>query len=453
MVRSIISVLMLCLMTHAVSAAQNTINDVRVSPDAAKTRIVFDVDTAPDFTYFTLKKPLRLVIDLKNTASTFKLSSVKNSGSLVRKLRYSTPKRATSARVVVELNRNAEPSLFAVAPNKSYGHRLVLDLADSAPEVAQKPASSSAPPSSKQRVVIDESSSTRDRDIIVAIDAGHGGQDPGSIGPAGSFEKHITLSIAKRLQAMVDAEDGMRAIMTRTGDYYLSPNKRPEIARQKKADLLISIHADAFTQPQPRGGSVWVLSMRRADTELGRWMERTERHSELLGGAAEVISDKSSERYLAETILGLSMDHSMATSHDLGNKVIEELKAVTSLHKRKPQAASLAVLTSPDIPSILVEVGFISNPQEEKNLNWSKYRERLAKAMFNAAKRYFRQVPPDGTLWAAEKAKNRTHRVRSGESLSLLAQRYNVRVSSIKAANNLRNDVVRIGQVLTIPST
>lgn len=453
MVRSIISVLMLCLMAQVVSAAQNTINGVRISPEATKTRIVFDVDSAPDFTYFTLKKPLRVVIDFKNTANTFALSSVENSGSLVRKLRYSTPKRATSARVVVELNRNAEPSLFAVAPNKSYGHRLVLDLADSAPEVAQKPASSSATSSSKQRVIIDESSSTRDRDIIVAIDAGHGGQDPGSIGPAGSFEKHITLSIAKRLQAMVDAEDGMRAIMTRTGDYYLSPNKRPEIARQKKADLLISIHADAFTQPQPRGGSVWVLSMRRADTELGRWMERTERHSELLGGAAEVISDKSSERYLAETILGLSMDHSMATSHDLGNKVIEELKAVTSLHKRKPQAASLAVLTSPDIPSILVEVGFISNPQEEKNLNWSKYRERLAKAMFNAAKRYFRQVPPDGTLWAAEKAKNRTHRVRSGESLSLLAQRYNVRVSSIKAANNLRNDVVRIGQVLTIPST
>jgi N-acetylmuramoyl-L-alanine amidase len=440
-------------MAQVVSAAQNTINGVRISPEATKTRIVFDVDSAPDFTYFTLKKPLRVVIDFKNTANTFALSSVENSGSLVRKLRYSTPKRATSARVVVELNRNAEPSLFAVAPNKSYGHRLVLDLADSAPEVAQKPASSSSTSSSKQRVVIDESSSTRDRDIIVAIDAGHGGQDPGSIGPAGSFEKHITLSIAKRLQAMVDAEDGMRAIMTRTGDYYLSPNKRPEIARQKKADLLISIHADAFTQPQPRGGSVWVLSMRRADTELGRWMERTERHSELLGGAAEVISDKSSERYLAETILGLSMDHSMATSHDLGNKVIEELKAVTSLHKRKPQAASLAVLTSPDIPSILVEVGFISNPQEEKNLNWSKYRERLAKAMFNAAKRYFRQVPPDGTLWAAEKAKNRTHRVRSGESLSLLAQRYNVRVSSIKAANNLRNDVVRIGQVLTIPST
>lgn len=453
MVRSIISVVMLCLMAQVVSAAQNTINSVRVSPDTSKTRIVFDVDSAPDFTYFTLKKPLRVVIDFKNTASTFKLSTVENNGSLIRKLRYSTPKRASSARVVVELNRNAEPSLFAVAPNKSYGHRLVLDLADSSPGVTRQSSASSISTTSDRQVIIDESSSTRDRDIIVAIDAGHGGQDPGSIGPAGTFEKHITLSIAKRLQAMVDAEKGMRAIMTRSGDYYLSPNKRPEIARQKKADLLISIHADAFTQPQPRGGSVWVLSMRRADTELGRWMERTERHSELLGGAAEVISDKSSERYLAETILGLSMDHSMATSHDLGNKVIEELKAVTSLHKRKPQAASLAVLTSPDIPSILVEVGFISNPQEEKNLNWSAYRERLAKAMFNAAKRYFKQVPPDGTMWAAEKAENRTHRVRSGESLSLLAQRYNVRVSSIKAANNLSNDVVRIGQVLTIPST
>jgi N-acetylmuramoyl-L-alanine amidase len=193
--------------------------------------------------------------------------------------------------------------------------------------------------------------------------------------------------------------------------------------------------------------------MRRADTELGRWLEKSERHAELLGGAAEVINDKSSERYLTETILGLSMDHSMASSHDLGNKVVDELKKVTSLHKRKPQAASFAVLTAPDIPSILVELGFISNPQEEKNLNWSKYRERLAKAVFSATKRYFKQTPPDGTLWAKEKANNRTHKVRSGESLSLLAQRYNVKVSSIKAANDLNGDVVRVGQVLTIPRT
>ena len=223
--------------------------------------------------------------------------------------------------------------------------------------------------------------------------------------------------------------------------------------REKKADLFISIHADAFTTPQPRGGSVWILSTRRADTELGRWMEKTERHSELLGGAAEVINDVNNERYLAETILGLSMDHSMATSHDLSEQVITEMRKVTKMHKSRPQAASLAVLTSPDIPSILVEVGFISNPQEEKNLLWSEYRQRMADAIFSATKQYFKTVPPDGSLWASLKESSRTHRVRSGESLSLLAQRYNVKVSSIKQANNLSNDIVKIGQVLTIPTS
>lgn len=449
MVRSIVSVLFLCFVVQFAYGAQNNIDGVRIWPSPDNTRVVFDMKAAPEFTYFTLKNPLRLVIDLKNTSDSAKLSGVENSGNLIKKLRYSTPKNKSSARIVVELNRSTKPSLFAVTPNGSLGHRLVVDLPDSAPKTSATLSASSSTGS----VVIDDKSSARDRDIIVAIDAGHGGHDPGSVGPAGTYEKHITLSIAKKLESKINREPGMRAIMTRGGDYYISPNRRPEIAREKKADLLISIHADAFSQPQPRGGSVWVLSTRRADTELGRWLEKSERHSELLGGAAEVINDKSSERYLTETILGLSMDHSMATSHDLGNKVVEELKQVTSLHKRKPQAASFAVLTAPDIPSILVEVGFISNPQEEKNLNWSKYRERLANAMFKATKRYFKQIPPDGTLWAQEKANNRTHKVRSGESLSLLAQRYNVKVSSIKAANDLSSDVVRVGQVLNIPRT
>ncbi|AXT38841.1 AMIN domain-containing protein [Alteromonas sp. BL110] len=449
MVRSIVSVLFLCFVVQFAYGAQNNIDGVRIWPSPDNTRVVFDMKAAPEFTYFTLKNPLRLVIDFKNTSDSAKLSGVENSGDLIKKLRYSTPKSKSSARVVVELNRNTKPSLFAVTPSGSLGHRLVVDLPDSARR-SSSTQSASTPTGS---VVIDDTSSARDRDIIVAIDAGHGGHDPGSVGPAGTYEKHITLSIAKKLESKINREPGMRAIMTRSGDYYISPNRRPEIAREKKADLLISIHADAFSQPQPRGGSVWVLSTRRADTELGRWLEKSERHSELLGGAAEVINDKSSERYLTETILGLSMDHSMATSHDLGNKVVEELKQVTSLHKRKPQAASFAVLTAPDIPSILVEVGFISNPQEEKNLNWSKHRERLANAMFNAAKRYFKQVPPDGTLWAKERVNNRTHKVRSGESLSLLAQRYNVKVSSIKAANDLSSDVVRVGQVLNIPRT
>ncbi|MBD3586359.1 AMIN domain-containing protein [Salinimonas sp. HHU 13199] len=443
MLRLLILFIFTGLLVAPLQAAQNKVNALRVAPGPDKTRVVFDLSQSPQFTYFSLSNPNRLVIDLANTSDAADLATAGETGTLVRRLRYSTPKNAQSARIVIDLNRKTDPEIFAIAPSGEYGHRLVVDL----------PGQSVSSSSQATGVLIDSANNTRDRDIIVAIDAGHGGNDPGSIGPSGTYEKHITLSIAKKLAALVDAEPGMRSVLVRNGDYYIYPTKRPEIARQKKADLLISIHADAFSQPEPRGGSVWVLSMRRADSELGRWLEKTEQHSELLGGAAEVISDNASERYLAETIIGLSMDHSMSASYDLSEKVIAEMKNVTRLHKRAPQAASFAVLTAPDIPSILVEVGFISNPQEEKNLLWEEYRERLARSMFNATKRYFKQVPPDGTLWASYKERNRTHKVRSGESLSLLAQRYNVKVSSIKEANDMNNDVVRIGQVLTIPST
>ncbi len=433
----IVTLLWGCL--GGVALAKNQIDGLRIWPSPGNTRVVLDMDSAPTYSYFSLKNPNRLVIDLADTSNGTDLSKFENNSDLIKRIRYSTPKNKQGARVVVELTRAAKASLFAMTPTAPYGHRLVIDLADS------KPASSA--------VVLNTQSNNRDRDIIIAIDAGHGGEDPGSVGPAGTYEKHITLGVAKRLQKLINKEPGMRAVMTRTGDYYVSLNKRPNIARDNKADLLISIHADAFTQPQPRGGSVWVLSMRRADSELGKWLERKEKHSELLGGAAEVISDNASERYLAETILGMSMDHSMSTSFDLSKRVLGELKQVTKLHKKAPQAASFAVLTAPDIPSILVEVGFISNPQEEKNLNWSEYRQRLAKSLFNATKKYFQQTPPDGTLWASQKSSRRTHKVRSGESLSLLAQRYNVKVSTLKKANNLNSDIVRIGQVLTIPST
>jgi N-acetylmuramoyl-L-alanine amidase len=438
MLRVLIVLLISASLYTSMVFASNGIEGVRVSPSQGHTRVVLDVKQAPDFTYFTLKSPDRLVIDLAHTNNSGPLALDKAS-NLIKRIRYSTAKHKDSTRVVFDLARKATPTVFAMTPSAPYGHRLVIDFDD--------------PQAPKQQVIINSQQNKRDRDIIVAIDAGHGGTDPGSVGPSGTYEKTITLSIAKRLEAMINKEVGMRAVMIRTGDYYISPNGRPERARKHKADLLISIHADAFTAPGPRGASVWVLNTRRADSELGRWLEKTERHSELLGGAAEVISDNASERYLAETILGLSMDHSISTSYDLSYKVIDEMKKVTRMHKAIPQAASLAVLTAPDIPSILVEVGFISNPQEEKNLNWSQYREKLASSLFSATKRYFHQAPPDGTLWSSLRGTNRTHKVRSGESLSLLAQRYNVKVSSIKKANNLRNDMVRIGQVLTIPST
>lgn len=432
------SISVLLVLFSSLGFAKNVIEDLRIWPSPNSTRLVFDLAASPEFTYFTLANPHRLVIDIENTPSNFDLSKIDNDSRLVKKVRYSTAKNAQSVRVVIELNKQLEKNIFALPPTEPYGNRLVIDLND--------------PTSSLPQIVLDAKSST-DRDIIVVIDAGHGGEDPGSIGPSGSYEKNVTLGIAKRLESLINQEKGMTAVMTRTGDYYISPNQRPQLARKHKADMLVSIHADAFTTPQPSGASVWVLSMKRANTELGRWMERTERHSELLGGAAEIIQDTANERYLAEALLDMSMDHSLTTSYDLSRDMIKHLGKVTKLHKRKPQAASLAVLTSPDIPSILVETGFISNPKEEKNLNWSSYRQKLAQSIFNGLKQHFKGSPPDGSLWAKWKQENRTHRVRSGESLSLLAQRYNVQVSTLKKANNLHSDVVRIGQVLTIPRT
>ena len=421
-----------------VSFAKNTIEGLRIWPSPDTTRLVFDLSNTPEYTYFTLKNPQRLVIDIENTPNNFDFSTIVNESKLVKKVRYSTAKNSQSVRVVVELNKKLEKNIFALPPTAPYGNRLVIDLND--------------PDSSAPQIVLN-SKSTTDRDIVIVIDAGHGGEDPGSVGPSGSYEKNITLGIAKRLESLINKEKGMKAVMTRTGDYYISPNKRPQLARKHKADMVVSIHADAFTTPHPRGASVWVLSMKRANTELGRWMERTERHSELLGGAAEIIQDTANERYLAQALLDMSMDHSLTTSYDASRDMIKHLSKVTKLHKKTPQAASLAVLTSPDIPSILVETGFISNPQEEKNLNWSQYRQRLAQSVFNGLRQHFTSSPPDGSLWAKWKQEKRTHKVRSGESLSLLAQRYNVQISTLKKANNLNTDVVRIGQVLMIPST
>lgn len=421
-----------------VSNSKNQIDSVRIWPSPNNTRLVLDLAEQPKFSYFTLKNPDRLVIDLANAKKGFDLSNFKNSSKLIKRIRHSTPKKPNSIRLVVELNKAAKAQLFALPPTPPYSNRLVIDFnqGETAP----------------QQVLLDSQQNDSNRDIVIAVDAGHGGEDPGSIGPGGTYEKTITLSVAKKLAALINKEKGLKAVQTRSGDYFVSVNRRPEIARKNKADLFISIHADAFTTPQPRGASVWVLSMKRANSELGRWLEKKERHSELLGGAAEVIKDTANEKYLAAALLDMSMDHSMATSYNLSYRVIKQLKKVTRLHKKAPNAANFGVLTSPDIPSILIEIGFISNPQEEKNLNWSRFRANMANSIFVALKNYFRQAPPDGTLWAKRRSEqNRTHKVRSGESLSLLAKRYKVRVRDIKQANNLRSDRVKIGQVLTIP--
>ena len=436
---------LMLLVVSQIALAQNTINSVRVWPSPDSTRVVFDLNDKPDFSYFMLKNPARLVIDLKNTDKLDSLPAIPKKHQIVSKLRYSKPKDSKSVRFVFELARASKPVVFALLPTDPYKHRLVVDLVDKTPK---------AEPVVSTNTSVKKRELNQERDIVIAIDAGHGGEDPGSIGPSGTYEKDITLQIAKRLERMIDAEKGMISRMVRRSDYFVNLNTRTSIARKKKADFFVSIHADAFTSPQPNGASVWVLSLRRANSEIGKWIEDKEKHSELLGGAAGVLKDTASEKYLAQALLDMSMDHSMKTGFSVAEEVVSELRKVAKMHKKRPQAASLAVLKSPDIPSILVETGFISNPREERMLKTAQHQERLAKAIFTSIKNYYMKNPPDDSLFAKLKSQFPTkHKVRPGESLSILASRYNTSESKLKTANNLKSNTLFIGQELDIPQS
>lgn len=423
------SCLLLLVLLSSVAAA-NQVQGVRVWPSPDNTRIVFDMAAAPVHKSFTLNKPERLVIDLSNIKGGSSLPQISGESVLIKAIRSSGD--ANKMRIVLDLNKATKTNVFALPPTPPYGHRLVVDLFDDSPVENLPPVAIRAA-----------------RDIVIAIDAGHGGEDPGSIGPSGFYEKNITLPVATQLARLINAQPGMKAMMVRTNDYYIHVNKRTEIARGQQADLLVSIHADAFTSPQPRGASVWVLSMRRATTEVGRMLEQTERHSELLGGVAEIIKDSVNERYLAQTVLDLSMNHSMITAHQVASEVLLELDRIAFLHKKEPQAASLGVLKAPDIPSILVEIGFISNPQEEKLLKSASHQSKLAQSLFTALKRHFEKSPPADSLFAQQRS--REHRVSAGESLSLLAQRYNVSIDDLRHINKLSSDSINVGQTLRIP--
>lgn len=426
--------LTLLLMMPAMPSFANTMEGIRVWPSPDSTRVVFDMKNAPKYSYFKLHNPERLVIDLRDTNTHFNFKSLDFDSDLVKKVRTSRSPKKGVLRIVIEANQSFHPVLFPLSPTKPYGHRLVVDV------FGDKKKASTAPPKTIEDT---------QRDVIIAVDPGHGGEDPGSIGGHGMYEKKITLAIARRLEHLINAEKGMKAVATRKGDYYVGLDKRTEEARHLGADLLVSIHADAYTSAQPRGASVWVLSMRRANTEIGRWLEKTERHSELLGGAADVIKDAGHEQYVARALLDMSMDRAMVESHAAANLVVKELRHVTRMHKKAPVSASLAVLKSPDIPSMLVETGFISNPAEEKLLASPHHQQKLAKAIFRGIKAYFVHKPPAGTLFA--KLYTRKHVVKSGDSLSALAVRYDTSVTALKKKNHLSSNVLKVGQVLQIP--
>lgn len=435
------------------SANANSLNSIRVWPSPHDTRVVMDMGSEAKFSYFTLSGPDCLVLDLKQTQLKTKLPIVIKDSPVLTKIRHSTPAEPSSYRLVFELKSAQKPEIFTLAPTADgqYGHRLVVDFkhegtaSTSSNNTAAKSAPQKAPAPTVTTRAIPPSK------IVVAIDPGHGGEDPGSIGPTRKYEKHVTLAIAKKVAAKLNSTSNIHAVLTRTGDYYVNLNKRSEIARKNKSLLLLSIHADSYTTAGPRGASVFVLSTRRANTEIGRWVVKKEEQSELLGGGGVLLSKNSNDKNVSQTVLDLQFSHSQTEGNKLALKVIQELRQVTKMHTSKPVYASLAVLKSPDIPSILVETGFISNPQEEKLLFQNYHRNKLAGAISNAVVEYFKANPPEGMI-VVNQLSGSTHKVKSGESLSVIAHNYGTTTANLMKWNSLKSSKVFVGQELKVAS-
>lgn len=429
------------------------INGVRLWRAPDNTRLVFDLSGPVDHQLFTLDAPNRVVIDMEGVTLNTALNKLSLNNTPIRVIRpaQNTP---SQVRIVIYLSASVTPKSFTLAPNHPYGHRLVVDLFDkvavqgSAPPARQSVPVTSPPPSGR----------TRSGDIIVAIDAGHGGEDPGASGPNGLREKQVVLQIAREVKRQIDSEKGFRAELVRTGDYFIPLRKRTEIARRKNADLFVSIHADAAPSRSASGASVYALSSRGATSETARWLADTENRSDLIGGVGGVsLGDK--DQMLAGVLLDLSMTATLTASLNVGQDVMIRMGKVTRLHKRKVEQAGFMVLKSPDIPSILVETGFISNPAESRKLASVAHQKALAVAVKEGVKNFFYQYPPSQTDIARLRDQKQPpasggvrHKVTSGESLGLIAKRYGVSVTALRQANRLSSDTIKVSQTLIIPA-
>ncbi len=431
-----IAAFLLLFFSQTLFAQTAQIENLRVWAAPDNVRLVFDTSSAVKHSLFSLKKPDRLVIDIKKSRLVGKLPTVDADNPVIGGLR-SGVRDGGDLRVVLDLKRPIKPKSFVLKPNRQYGHRLVVDLYNT----DQTKVSSK-----KQRPIksIDENGL---RDVVIAIDAGHGGEDPGAKGRGGTYEKTVVLGIARKLAAMVKKETGMRPVLIRNGDYYLGLRKRMKKAREKRADVFISIHADAFRDPRVNGASVYTLSQRGASSEAARWLAEQENSADLVGGVK--LEDK--DDLLASVLLDLSQTATLQASHQLAKNVFGRLKKIGKTHKRRVQQAGFVVLKSPDIPSVLVETAYISNPSEERKLRSSKHQEKIAKAIMSGIRDYFRLHAPPGTMLA--KMSPREYTISRGDTLGQIAQRYQISLRSLRSANGLSGDRIRVGQVLRIPET
>ncbi|MEY0876322.1 N-acetylmuramoyl-L-alanine amidase AmiB [Providencia manganoxydans] len=403
----LLTIFALLLVARPIQAATLSNIQVNNSPSNAEVTLTF-ADGSPDYKFFPLHSPERLVIDLKQSGEIIGLPMKLPAGDLVKVIRASQPPTSQHKRIVLELAAaaKAQASLKQVAGQYQVVFTLSTGKGNSATTFnnsAQSAQSRSNAVPDKQLKMNSPSAAVPvpvktnktmpkgSKQVVIAIDAGHGGKDPGAIGKNGYREKDVTLSVARKLYAKLDADPMFKPAMTRDGDYFISVSGRSDVARKKNANMLVSIHADSAPNSRARGASVWVLSNRRANSELGSWLEQREKQSELLGGAGDALN--GADLYLSQAVLDLQFGHSQRVGYDVAVHVIRQLRKVGNIHKSSPEHASLGVLRSPDIPSILVETGFISNSAEEQLLKSDAYQEQVAEAIHQGLRQYFLANP------------------------------------------------------------
>jgi N-acetylmuramoyl-L-alanine amidase len=509
----------------ASALAASSLSDIKVTNAQREATVSVSFNGPPDYAFFPLHGPDRVVLDVNQKGKVGGLPLNFSGQNLVKSIRSSTPKDAQSVRLVFDLTQRAKtrvatrqsgsiytvvftiaaegrantnvvrkaPVPAPVAVSQPTRQTPVVSEPEPEPAPVRKAPSGSNPFTNKPTVVAGTASEVTPRSsrvsagsgdrVVVAIDAGHGGQDPGAIGPNGLKEKNVTIAIARRLQALLDADPQFKPVLTRNGDYFISVMGRSDVARKQGANVLISIHADAAPNRSANGASVWVLSNRRANSEMAGWLEQHEKQSELLGGAGDLLANSQADPYLSQAVLDLQFGHSQRVGYDVAVKVLQQLQSVGSLHKRRPEHASLGVLRSPDIPSLLVETGFISNSTEERLLGSSAYQEKIAKAIHNGLRSYFLAHPlqadpkvenrpldvaaavnsstPDvsqpapivsSTGSSRISGKTQIHVVKRAETLSGIADSYGTTMAALRELNKLKKDGVWVGQRLKVPA-
>ena len=439
----------------AAAAATAKHQTLHIDRQGDSVRLVMELSEAVKYKYFSLTKPDRFVVDLFDVIRTGKGPRLDYTDTPIKGIRLGI-RKGDDLRMVVDLSDSVKADAYIQPIPGSRRSRLIVEMkgvgaarkqhvAAAKPVVAPKPkpvVASRPKPEQKPVVVKSEKAyAVPQRDIIIAIDAGHGGGDPGARGYKGTYEKHVTLAIARKLEKLVEKEPGMRPVMIRDSDQYIRLRQRIEKAQMNNADLFVSIHADAFDDPRVRGSSVYTLSRRGASTEAARLLADRENSADIIG-----FLEGDQDDMLASVLIDLSQNATIESSMDVAGRVLHSLGRVNPLHKRRVEQAGFVVLKSPDIPSILVETAFISNPDDEKNLLSRRHQQKMANAIMKGIRSYFMSNPPPGSRLAA-----REHVIQRGDTLTAIAERYDVSLSTLRKTNHLKGDQLYVGRVLHIP--